>query len=228
MLGGYKGQVFKLGVGNHDGVSTGTSSGTFTAATTSISTITDLTATFETSGAGLIERKITILDSNDVIKTTATVRPRVAAHTATALTLSAPVGGLTVGDVYTYIVGGPDWQFDTAWRDFDAPFDEKRLEFVYFHGLLYGASLLIDIIRNKKHNTLVTERFTTLTGGGSLWDAVIWDAFVWDDTNVSYAKVRGGQTGVAFALRFRNPYGRQPLTVVKTGFRVEMLSDKVD
>jgi hypothetical protein len=223
MIGGYAGQVFKLGIGSHDAVASGTVTGTFVASSASHATITDLTASF---ASNLVERKVTVLDSLGNVMTPS--RPRITANTGTVLTLSVPVSGLTAAATYTYTIGGPDWQFDTAWRDFDVPFDEKKLEFVYALVLLYGHSMFVDVLRNKKQSTLVHERFATLTGEGTLWNEEDWNTFNWNDANVTYAKERGGQTGVTFALRFRNPYPRQPQLLIRTGFRCELLNDKLD
>lgn len=226
MIGSYNGQVFKLGVGMNDGVATGTLTGTFVAASTSHSTITDLTAEFDTTGAGLIERKVTILTSDAEVVTTG-LRPRISSNTATVLTLQTPVGGLTSGATYTYIVGGPDWQFDTAWRDLGQPFEQKRLEFIYLLALLFGRSLYVDLVRNRKNDTLGLSRLATVTGNGSLWNTVNWNAFNWNDADASYERIRGGNKGITFSLRFRNAYANQPMLLLKTGFRAVLLDDKL-
>lgn len=227
MVGGYAGQVFKLNYGNSDGVSTGTTSGTFVASATTHTTITDATAAFDTTGGKLIERKVIVLDSlNQVMSTTP--KPRVTTNTGTVLTLSGAVSGLTIGATYTYIVGGQDWQFDTAWRDLDKPFDKKRLEFIYLMAMLSGRSLWVDVLRNQRGSTLQVDPLVTVTGDGALWNSFNWnDGTLWDTADVTYARLRAAQTGTTFAIRVRNPYPSQPMLLLQLGLRAELLDDKL-
>lgn len=224
MMGGYGGQFFKQGLGKNDGVASGTTSGTFVAAATTQQTITS--SGFDTTGAGLANRKVTILDSNLSPVTTST-RPYVSSNSATVLTLNKAINGLTVGATYTFVVGGPDWQFDTAWSDLGQPFDKKRLEQVYVLGLLYGRNLLVDIHRNKREDSIALARLGTVTGSGSLWNQVNWNAFNWNDAELTYDRLRGGQTGATFALRFRNPFANQPMLLLRTGLRAVIHDDKL-
>ena len=233
MVGGYNGQVFKLGLGDSDGMATGTVSGTFVAATTSHSTLTDAAATFDTTGQALAERKVTVLDSDNL---PVGRRVRVSSNTATVLTLASPVGGLTVGSTYTYIVGGPDWQFDTVWRDTAAPFDKKRLRFIYLLAMLYGRTIYVDVLRNQREDTLDLDALHTITGTGLLWNgtdsagvALTWDTSLeWNGgTEVTYAKVRGHRTGTAFSARFRNPFASQPMHIMRVGFKTDLVDDKL-
>lgn len=227
MGGGYAGQVFKLGVGNNDGVPSGTMTGTFVASATTHSTITDLTAAFHTSGGKLIERKVTVLDSNG-LTVSSVPRPRIVTNTATALTLNTAVSGLTSGSTYTYIVGGPDWQFDTAWRDLGAPFDKKRVEFNYFLGLLYGNNCYVDILSNKRNSTLLVERFALINGEAALWNQFNWnDGTLWNEADVTYDRIRVGRTGTTFAFRYRNPFANQPMLLLKAGLRAVTIDDKL-
>jgi hypothetical protein len=227
MLGGYGGQVFKLGIGMNDAVPSGTTSATFVASAISQTTITVGSASFYTTGQGLKERKISVLDSNNNVLTTS-IRPRITANTGTVLTLASPVSGMTIGDTYTVIVGGPDWQFDTCWVDANAAFEKKRLLFVYVMALIYGQELYVDLLRNRRGITLAEERFATITSTAALWNEFNWnDGTLWNDAEVSYSRVRGGRTGVTFALRFRNAYPNQPMLLLKAGFRTEMGDDKL-
>lgn len=227
MAGGYAGQVFKLGVGAVDGVPSGTTSGTFTATAVSQTDITVSGATFLTSGGKLIERKVTVLDANNVVKTTF-VRPHVTTNTSTVLTLSHAVSNLTIGATYTVIVGGPDWQFDTAWIDGGAAFEKKRLLFLYVMSMQYGQTMYVDLLRNRLGITLEEERFANIASEGVLWNAFNWnDGSLWNDIEVTYDRIRGGRTGVSFAARFRNPYPLQPMLLLKAGFRMEVGDDKL-
>jgi hypothetical protein len=227
MLGGYAGQVFKVGVGGNDGVVTGTTTGSFVALEATLSSITDAIADFDTTGNALLERKVTIVDSN-FLPVTKSIRPRVLANTETELTLSGVISGLTPGAVYTYVVGGQDWQFDTAWRDLGQPFDKKRLEFVYTFAMLFGHDAYLDILRNQRGSTLQVERLATIEGSAALWNTFDWnDGTLWNTMEITYERTRGAQTGTTFAARYRNPFANQPMQLLRTGFRAVHLDDKL-
>lgn len=229
-IGGYAGQVFKLGVGFVDGVPSGTTTGTFVAGAATTSSITIAAAAFHTSGGSLVERKVTVVDSNHLVLTLG-IRPRILSNSGTVLTLSSAVSGLTTGSTYTVIVGGPDWQFDTAWIDGNAAFDKKRLVFVYIMALLYGQTLYMDLLRNRKGITLEYERFGTVVGSGTLWNTtgVLWttSGVLWNSAEITYDRLRGARTGVSFAIRCRNPYPDQSMIVFKLGLQLEMGDDKL-
>ncbi len=226
MLGGYKGQVFKLGVTDNDGIVSGTHTGTFTASGESITSITDSGASFNTTGGGNVERKITVLDSSGNVQTV-DVRPYLTANTGTVLTLDKAVSGLTSGDTYTYIIGGPDWQFDIAWRDFGRPFDKKRWKFAYVEGLFEGNSVYLDLLLSERASTLQQVAMATLTSSASQWDNVQWNAFNWNDGTITYARVRLARTGSTAALRFRQHAVDAPVTLLRAGLRITLLSDKL-
>lgn len=230
MLGSYAGQVFKFGAATNDGVVEGTTTGTFVASGTSVTTITDVDADFDVVGGGLIERKVTILDEDLNVMTDGAVRPYIVSNDATSITLDDAVSGLTDGATYTYIIGGPDWQFDTQWRDFGRPFNKKRLEFLYLSLHQGGSSLILDLVRNTRASLTSTTGTPFLAGaivGNALWDTAVWDTAFWSDTDVTYRRIRAGRTCVNFAMRLRNPYVDQPLTLLKVAARAEDLGDKL-
>jgi hypothetical protein len=235
MLGGYGGQVFKLGSTTNDGIVSGTITGTFTAGSSSITSITDTGASFVTSGAGLVERKVTILNSDDLPVTTG-VRPRITANTGTVLTLNEAVSNLISGDTYTYVVGGPDWVFDTAWLDLNDPFAKKRVEFLQIMALLDGGTLYVDRHRNQRDRTLQLTRFATVTSDAVGWDEAEWadddgvaeeGELIWDNTEVTFRRLRVGATGIQFAWRFRNPFANQPMTLLKTQLLGLLIGNKL-
>ncbi len=226
-LGGYRGQVFKVWDADNDGIATGTSTGTFVAAATSISSITDLLATFDTTGAGLVERKVTLLNSDgDQVGSS---RPRVTANTGTVLTLETPIVGLTVAATYTYIVGGPNWQFDTYWGDFALPFYKKRFEYLYVIARLTSSSHVVyaDITFNFDTSSELTTTLSFTSGAGdSVWDSSVWDVGRWDSQSIAYARKRIAKTGRVWRARFRNAHANQPIVLLKVSVRVELLTDK--
>ena len=123
--GSYAGQVFRAWDVDVDGVPSGTTTGTFTAVGTSITTITS--TAFYTTGSALVERMVSLLDPNGVMMG----RRYITTNSSTVLTLDSAITGLTVGTIYTWHVGGPNFEWDTRQEDSGAPFTQKRYEFLY-------------------------------------------------------------------------------------------------
>jgi len=220
-LGNYAGQVFKWWGATNDGVASGTVIGTFTAVGTTLAVLTALTAAFDITGAGLIERKITLVDALDQLVTEG-IRPRIVSNTATALTLADTITGLTAGAVYTYHIGGPDFQFELAWSDFGRPFEKKRMEFVYLLVRQSAARVLVDVRRNYQVLT-----HTTTGVSSSVWDAGTWDVDVWDGPDQTYNRLRVAKTCTNYSLRLRSPETNRTFTLLRTGARAELLTDKL-
>lgn len=122
--GSYQGQVFRWWDTDVDGVASGTVTGTFVAGSGSISSITG--TGFMTTGSGLVERMVSVVDSSGNL----TGRRYITANTATSLTLDSSLT-VTNGATYTYHIGGPNFEWDTRWEDSGAPFTQKRFEFAY-------------------------------------------------------------------------------------------------
>lgn len=215
-LGGYAGQIFRLWDTNSDGVANGTTaSGTFVAGSASITSLTDITATFDTTGGGLIERRLTILDSEGEIVTT-TPRPRITANTGTAITFT-PALAVTSGATYTYVVGGPNFQFDTPWRDFNDPFLKKRFEFLHIlvKGASFGAAASLEVSFN--HNNAGTgssPRTFTATDSSGVWDTALWDVDVWDTPDAVAQRYRVARVGRNWRLRIINANANEPFALL--------------
>ena len=219
-LGNYAGQAFHLWETDADGLPTGTTStGTFTAATTTHTTITDTGATFTTTGGKLIERKVTILDSDGNLITTG-LRPRITTNTATVLTLSAAVSGLTVGSSYTYVVGGPNFQWDSAWKTSGADWLKKRYEYLFllFKGPAYGVASRADVAFDYDDGFSYKESASIAATEGA-WDVDNWDDLLWDTQDLVQRRVRLGRVGFAARMRLRNANAYQPVAVVKMGLQ---------
>lgn len=227
-LGNYAGQLFKVWDTNNDGVFEGTVTGTWVATGESVSVFTSCTTTddtdavvdaeFDTTGGGLIERKVLWLDSDGNI--VSETRRRITANTATGFTLDAAVNGFTVGTTYTYIIGGPDFQFDTPWRTFDLPWVKKRYE--YFHllvkGLNYGASATIDLAFDYDDaNANAKERTLTTSNTSGLWDSAVWDQDVWDVAANVRTRYRVARVGFSWRARIRNSEANQPFALLMLG-----------
>lgn len=220
-LGGYSGQVWQYGADGRDGVESGTHTGTFVASASSISSITDATATFNTTGGGLVERKVTILSSDYQHMTT--VRPYITANDATSLTLSTSVSGFAIGETYTYIVGGMDFQMESHTRDLGHPFLKKRFEFAYLATRPQGSAMLVTMLVNAQDGQATSANNTS---SASMWDTAVWDDSYWSGLVTIYSKYRIGKTGMSMQMRVRNPYVDEGLAIVKMGCRAELQVDR--
>lgn len=227
-LGNYAGQLFRLWDTNNDGVAEGTVTGTWVATATSASVFTSLVTTdadgdtvaasLDTTGAGLLERKVTWVDSsgNFVSET----RRRITANTATGFTQDTATVGFTIGATYTYIIGGPDFQWDTPWRTYNLPWVKKRYEFFHLllKGLNSGASSRIVLSFDYDDSVAAARRRSiATTGGGGLFDSAIFDQDVWDIAGNIRARYRVSRVGFSWRARIRNSEANQPMAILMIG-----------
>lgn len=223
-IGGYGGQLFKMFDGETDGVFEGTTTGTFVAGAHTISAVTDLTAAFDTTGAGLKERKVTILDSDN--RMVGSTRPRITANTATVLTLSSSISGLSLGQTYTYTVGGPAFEFDTHHEAFSMPFTKKRWEFFYLQSEASNGSIELGIDISFDLNTADRRALVYTAPAGAVWGAFLWGAAVWGGLVSALKRLRIAKTGVKAKARIFNYFPDQAFTIYRVGFKAEALGDK--
>lgn len=223
-LGNYAGQLFKVWDTNNDGVFEGTVTGTWVADAESASVFTGLVdgdgdpAAFDTTGGALIERKVTWLDSDGQF--VSETRRRITANTATGFTQNVATTGFTIGATYTYIVGGPDFQWDTPWRTYGLPWVKKRFEYFYLlvKGLNYGASATIDLAFDYDDANANSKERTLTTGSSSgLWDSAVWDRDVWDTAANVRTRYRVARTGFSWRARIRNSEANQPFALLMIG-----------
>lgn len=221
-LGNYAGQLFRLWDTNADGIAVDTTTtGTFVASATSMTTIADAAATFDTTGAGLIERKVTILDSDGQI-ITSSIRPYIESNTATAFTLHTAVDGLVAGATYTYVIGGPDFQWDTRWSVLDTTWVKKRFEYLFMliKGVSYGAAASVDIAFDwDDANGNAKQRTFTSTASTGTWDdsLTLWDSSVWDAPSNDEERFRIARVGRSYRVRVRNSAANQPFALLELG-----------
>lgn len=222
-LGNYAGQVFRLNITNNDAIAPLTSwTGTFVQSGTTLLTLTDAGATFDTTGGGLIERKLTILDSNGIAVTTGSPRPRILSNTGTTLTLTSTLGGLVSGSTYTYIVGGPNFRWDSTWRFLGLPWVKKRFEYLFmnFKGYTFDGSSRIEVMFDWNDVTGNPRRlpFTSQSAEGA-WDASasLWDSTVWDLPSATVQRFRMARTGRAYQVHVFSPQANQPFGLLYLG-----------
>lgn len=221
-IGGYFGQVFRLWDADADGVDSGTKKGTVTSATSS--TLTDSTATFNTTGAGLKGRYVYAIDSLGTIQ-----RRRIGSNTGTVLTLDTSLTwSITPTSSFTYVIGGIDWQADISWLLFGEPFKNKRLHFFYAQLKTTAAAtkVLLDVFRNYSNSLTKTLSFT-VTPGGAIWDQSNWDEARWADQAAANFRLRAAIVGYAIKLRFRNVNPDEPLVLLKVGADGELLNERI-
>jgi hypothetical protein len=221
--GGYKGQVFRVWDGDNDGIAASTtSSGTVTAATAA--TLTDSTATFDTTGNGLIERYVVAIDpAGSFIQ-----RRRISSNTATVLTL-ADDWSTTPDTTWTYIVGGPEFAWDTRWNTGDTPFYRKRIRHFYF---LLGSTnddveVDLSFFFNFRTgaNDVVSASITT-SDDSAIWDTALWDEATFGAQSASHYKVRVSRKARAWRVRIENRLVDSPVVLHKIGCSSELLTDK--
>lgn len=203
-IGNYNGQVFKY-TGTQDGVVGGTSSGTFVASGSSISSITG--SGFYTTGQGLTDRYVTIQDSSGNL----TGHVRISSNNATTLTLASSVT-VTNGATYTYYIGGPNFEWDTPEMDAGVPFIRKRFEFIFVQGEAQsGSNGVIALFGD--HSTSVTKNhtFVTTSSGKSTYSL----------------RKRMAFTGLAWKARISSRTPSEPFTIYEIAVRSELLSDNI-
>jgi hypothetical protein len=222
-FGNYNGQLFRLLRGGNDGVRAGTISGTFVAASDSILSITDLTAAFDTTGAGLIERKVTVLGPDGLVH--GTVRPRITANTATGLTLNEAVSGLTVGATYTYLVGGPNFAIETYWWNFGNVFNAKRYDKLYLQFRADSGVGTMIINTAFSYDALNSLKSTSIDFTSEHWDTAFWDLAFWDSVAIINRKFTLLKVGTNARVQLRNPYPDQGFEILKIGLLARELGD---
>lgn len=225
MIGSYSGQVFKWWDATNDAVPVqSTTMGTVASATTT--TLTDTIATFATVGAGLVDRYVYITDPTN----TNTQRLRITSNTVTVLTIdtNTPIFGAITG--YTYVVGGPDFAWDTPWMDAAQPFFKKRYEYLYTqaYSTTGNVSLTINLFLDYDPFTVVKTITFTTTSAGAVWDSSLWDAATtsWGYPLTNQGRTRVGKTGRYWRARYRNAAPDQDVILAKIGMRAELLTDK--
>jgi len=231
MLGSYAGQVFKYGTANNDGVPSGTTSATFTQSGTSLSSVAG--TGFYNTGSKLVERYITLVDSNGHYVD----RRRISSNTSTALTLALAITGLTNGATYTAYIGGPRFEWDTTWSDmsyssisgsYNGGISKKRFEFITVEtdsdvtGITYYIALAFN--RDSSFGQVKT---VTTTANSATWNASIWTSSSYGTRQTEVIRLRVGRTGINYKLRFWNYLPDNDFKIINIATRAEALGEKL-
>lgn len=207
-MGNYAGQAFQWWSGSNDGVPSGTAFGKVTSSGNT--TLTDSTAAFLNTGGKLIERAVYAISSDGLT----IQRRRITANTATQLTISSAWDTNPNTD-YTYIVGGIDFQLDTAWMLSPDGFMKKRFEFLLTQcsSTDVGAALDVDIFISLDTTAPKRTLHFPLKVAGSVFDAStsIYDSAKFAGDSITYSKLRVATVGRSWRARYRNI---QPSTTV--------------
>lgn len=218
-LGNYTGQMFELWRTNNDGVRSGTTTAGIATidlpvGEQSVTMLSDPAAEFDIVGAGLLERKITVVNADGVI----VGRRRITKNTLTELFFEPPLDlDITPASNYRYIVGGPNFQFDTPWRNFGDEWIKKRFEYLFllFKGGGFGSAVTVtvafdydDINLNGKDRV-----FASLTTG-AVFDNAQFDIDVWDTAQNVERRYRVARTGRAWRMRLVNAEANQPFALL--------------
>lgn len=228
-MGIYESQLLKWRGASNDGVASGTTSGTFVASGSSITSLTDADAAFDTDGVALAGRRVTILDANgDIV---GVIRPRITANTGTALTFTPAVTGLSSGATYAYVVGGPAFVWDTLWEDSDAPWNRKRYRFINLHFGVDSADVMLrlntffDFLSSPVGAaTLDASSFSAEAG---VWDVSTWDNVIFGAALAGATRVRVGKVARLIKIRVANYMTDEDVTLHKIAIDGEVVGENI-
>jgi len=212
-VGNPNGQLFRLLDSSNDGVRAGTVQGTFVAAGAAVSVISDTDASFDVTGAGLIERTLAVLDEDGQLVTQA--RIYITANSATALTLNTAVTGLTTGATYTYAVGGPAFWLETRWGSMELPFVRKRFDDLYVQFRADSGLAQINLTTAFSWDVLRRVAGAAADVTNDLWDSAYWDVSAWNALDIISKRIRLLKNGLNYRVRLQNVYPNQSFTVLK-------------
>lgn len=214
-LGGYAGQLFKTWTNNNDGVPSGTTSGVFTPSSVTITSITDTGASFLNTGGKLIERRVTIIGSDGIPLTS---RPRITTNDGTSITFT-PAVTVVPGVQYSYVIGGPNFQWDTPWRYFESQWVNWRFEYLFtlFKGVSFTATTRAQMFFDYLDNGPKTKVFTRSHITGSQWDSAQWDVDVWDAIGDQDDHFRIARKARSWKARIINAGVNSPFALLSVG-----------
>ncbi len=205
-FGNNNGQMFRFDDANADGVPSGTVTGSFTAVGTSVSSITS--TGFYTTGTALTSRIAVIEDANRQY----VGRARISSNTSTVLTLATSITGLVVGGVYTFHVGGPNFEWATPLEDSGKQFFQKRYKTIHLKTGNGGGLVSADVYTDNDADTPQTYRSFTDDDG--------------EKTTIS-RRLDVGTVGLEWQAIVHNRAANVPLTLYSVAMLGEVLTDKI-
>lgn len=222
------GFVHRLDVGKNYGAGTsGTRYGTATGATST--TLTDSTATFNTTGDGLKGVRVYI-----ALGTGAGQYGTIQSNTSTELTVDSWSGGVTPNTTSVYAIGAINAYYYTKVYDFDDPVAKKRLVRIATNNTIDSNSPLFSVKTIKDTHSVgtlaVTNGSSTVTGTGTSFASTDVGApirinnehieyvitSVSSATSIKISSAYAGET--ASGLRYRMPFHSQTLDMSSNDF----------
>lgn len=219
--GNYKGQLFYFDKDiRNDGLPGGTATGTFVPATSSITSIT--ASGFHTAGSGLLERNVVVTDQNDVF----IAKTIIASNTATVLTLTDTISGLSAGATYNYYVAGPDFRLYTKWMDLEQTFIRKRFDRLYLQAQSEGNASGVYAATQVQFSTTNSVPQAPFNIVGAEWDTAIWDTALWAGVGQPKKRLFIGRTGQTIRISVFHYQPNQDLTLHTIGVLARAQSDR--
>jgi len=195
VLGDPDGYTWSFGIGDADGPSEGTTSGTVTTASTSPTILTDSSASFYTTGLGLAGMIVHVRSATDGTTQTKLI----ASNTADTLRLDEEWTTIpAAGD--TYWIGGIEAYYDTSWSSLGGDWGQKKL-----HSLITTHQIESQGTVTVKVYTDFSSTPITLTNEGETFDLT-------RSEGRSYKKL-SGRKAFHVKVRYFNEFPDTPFTL---------------
>lgn len=227
MVGNYAGRIYRFANANPDGARVADSGstlftleGSVTSATST--TLTDSTATFDTTDDGLKELYVYAIGSDRSVQ-----RRLISSNTGTQITVSS-AWDATPDNTYTYAIAAPHWEWDTKWTNDGEPF-YKKVGLYHFAQLLSdsgSAVIQVDVFGDyDSFNSLKTFTFTA-SGTGGIFDVSLFDEAIFGEVGITYNRRWIGRRFRSYRLRYSNIEPNSQVALVTSSLEVKLLSEK--
>lgn len=227
-FGDYWGRVYKLFEGDVDGVPSGTTSATITAATSG--SITAAAAAFYTTGDALAGMPAAVRSPSGAWQWV-----RIQSNNGTVLTLDttngpslSPVPDPTSG-TWTVIVGGIEWYAWLGILDFQTGDKKKVGRLGFIRGAVTSATHVLELLARFNNEAAIGKTWSiSLPSTGGVWGVSLWGSATWGSGS--------GRRGVSFRLSrtfhavqigFRNYYPNQPMLVTALHVGADLLKRRI-
>lgn len=216
LMGDYRGRLWSLFEGHRDGPTSGTVTGTVTAATST--TLTDAAAAFYTTGSGLVGVPVAVQDPT----TGLWQWRRILSNTATVLTLDTTNGtawSTTPSVAWPYVVAGIEWWQLSPWMDGGTPLVRKRLQWLELQTKPTADDIAVNVVLRFDDNSgTVEDRTIAMTAltNAALWGVALWGTGIWSAISRRGRKVRVGRACDSVQMALGNYQPDEP--VIVTGF----------
>jgi hypothetical protein len=156
-------------------------------------------------------------------------RRRITANTANVLTVDV-AWSTNPNSTYTFVIGGIDFQWDTAWNTAETPFYKKRLEFLFAQFTSEDSEVVATVELFLDYDAVGPQRTFNIDVSG---DAAVYDASssLYDSSRFALsiqtdARKRVGKTAKAWRVRVRNIQPDKDLVLMKLAMQSVLLTTK--